>query len=138
MASPSFQLDLSPEPDLHPLYPTPGYITPLLSPHSGLAPSQKEELVAHCLIRSCVYGDLSVLSYLLGDQAQAYVDLSIRDEDGLGLISLAIHGFGAESEHDVEREECVRLLIAQGADVSADKGANCLVRTFHLVLTNCI
>ncbi|KNZ78519.1 Dilute domain-containing protein C25B8.08 [Termitomyces sp. J132] len=43
------------------------------------------------------------------------------DEDGLGLVSLAIHGFGAESERDVEREECVRLLIAQGADLGADK-----------------
>ncbi|GAW06078.1 Dilute domain-containing protein [Lentinula edodes] len=45
----------------------------------------------------------------------------MRDEDGVGLVSLTIQGFGAESERDVEREECVRLLIAQGADLSADK-----------------
>jgi hypothetical protein len=126
------QFDLSPEPDLHPLYPTPAYISPLLSPHSGLSPPQKAELVAHCLTRACVFGDHSVVSYLLGDsQAQPYVDLGIRDEDGLGLISLAIHGFGAESDHDVEREECVRLLIAQGADISADKGTRLSFSPLH-------
>jgi hypothetical protein len=116
-------MDFSPEPDLHPLYPTTAYVALLLSSHSGLAPVQKAELVAHCMARACVFGELSVLQYLLSDpQAQGYVDLSIRDEDGLGLISLAIHGFGAESERDVEREECVRLLIAQGADMSPDNG----------------
>jgi hypothetical protein len=79
--------------------------------------------VAHCVTRACAFGDIAVLSYLLGDhEAQLYVDLGIRDEDGVGLVSLTIHGFGADSERDVEREECVRLLIAQGADVSADKG----------------
>ncbi|KAK0464906.1 DIL domain-containing protein [Desarmillaria tabescens] len=115
-------LDLSPEPDLHPLYPSTAYIAVLLSSHSGLTPDQKAELVAHCLARSCVFGELSVLQYLLSDpHAQSYVDLGIRDEDGQGLISLAIHGFGAESERDVEREECVRLLIAQGTDMSPDK-----------------
>lgn len=116
-------MDFSPEPDLHPLYPSPGYIAPLLSPHSGLAPVQKTELVTHCLTRSCVFGDLSVLSYLLSDsQAQNYIDLGVRDEDGLGLISTTILGFGSESERDVEREECVRLLIAQGADIQGDNG----------------
>ncbi|KAK0245580.1 DIL domain-containing protein [Armillaria nabsnona] len=115
-------LNLSPEPDLHPLYPSTAYIAVLLSSHSGLTPDQKAELVAHCLARSCIFGELSVLQYLLSDpQAQSYVDLGIQDEDGQGLISLAIHGFGAESERDVEREECVRLLIAQGADMSPDK-----------------
>ena len=124
MASSSHQrFDLSPEPDLHPTYPGVGIIAPLLSPHSGLAPAQKSELVAHCLSRACLFGDLTVLSYLLTDpHAQAHVDLAMRDEDGVGLVSLAIHGFGAESEHDVEREECTRLLIAQGADLSADNG----------------
>ncbi|KAG7450605.1 uncharacterized protein BT62DRAFT_943511 [Guyanagaster necrorhizus] len=123
MPSSSLQsLDLSPEPDLHPLYPSTAYIAVLLSSHSGLTPDQKVELVAHCLARSCIFGELSVLQYLLSDpQAQSYVDLGIHDEDGQGLISLAIHGFGAESERDVEREECVRLLIVQGADMSPDK-----------------
>jgi hypothetical protein len=116
-------MDLSPEPDLHPLYPATGHIAPLLSSHSGLSPLQKAELVSHCLTRSCVFGDLQVISYLLGDsEAQPYLDLSVRDEDGLGLISITILGFGSESERDVEREECVRLLIARGADVSGDNG----------------
>src|ERR1700683_5277454 len=126
-------MDLSPEPDLHPLYPAPGYIAPLLAAHSGLSPAQKAELVSHCLTRSCVFGDLQVLSYLLVDsQAQAYIDLNVRDEDGLGLISIAILGFGAESERDVEREECVRFLIGQGADVSGDNGAYISTLRTHL------
>jgi hypothetical protein len=132
-------MDLSPEPDLHPLYPAPGYIAPLLSSRSGLSPPQKAELVSHCLTRSCVFGDLQVLSYLLGDShAQPYVDLSLRDEDGLGLISIAILGFGSESERDVEREECVRLLIAQGADVGGDNGV-CLdfVAVVALIFLTC-
>ncbi|KDQ63484.1 hypothetical protein JAAARDRAFT_119045 [Jaapia argillacea MUCL 33604] len=119
MASSSFQrLDLSPEPDLHPLYPLPSQIAPLLSRHSGLSPAQKSELVSHCMSRACVFGDLSLLSYLFTDsQAQAYVDLGVQDEDGLSLISVTILGFGSESERDVEREECVRLLASQGADI---------------------
>lgn len=122
MASSSLRsVDLSPEPDLHPLYPTTAHIAVLLSSHSGLTPDQKAELVRHCLTRACLFGELPILQFLLSDsQAQAYVDLGTRDEDGLGLVSLAIHGFGAESERDVEREECVRLLIAQGADTSPD------------------
>jgi hypothetical protein len=116
-------LDLSPEPDLHPLYPTTAYIESLLSSHSGLAPVQKAELVAHCLSRSCAFADLALLQFLLSDpRTQVFVDLCTRDEDGIGLVSLAIHGFGAESDRDVEREECVRLLVAQGADRSPDNG----------------
>lgn len=124
MASTSLtRLDLSPEPDLHPLYPTTAYISSLLTSQSGLAPTQRTELVSHCLTRSCTFGELPVLQHLLTDrQAQPYVDLGFRDEDGLGLVSLTIHGFGADSERDVEREECVRLLIAQGADMQADIG----------------
>jgi hypothetical protein len=127
-------LDFSLEPDLHPLYPTSSYISHLLSPDSGLAPSQKSELVSHCLSRACIFGDLSLLQYLLSDhQVQPYVDLSTREEDGLSLISLAILGFGSESERDVEREECVRLLIAQGADpISADKGERFRSRLCYL------
>jgi hypothetical protein len=119
-------MDLSPEPDLHPLYPTTTYIAELLSSNSGLTPDQRAQLVAHCMARSCVFAELTVMQYLLADQqAQTYIDLGVRDEDGVGLVSLAIHGFGAESDRDVEREECVRLLIAQGADLSADKGGVC-------------
>jgi hypothetical protein len=124
MALKSLQrLDFSPEPDLHPLYPTTTYIASLLSPHSGLSSTQRAKLVVHSLSRACVFGELSVLQYLVSDpQAQPHVDLGIRDEDGLGLVTLVIYGFGADSDRDVEREECVRLLIAQGADLGADKG----------------
>lgn len=116
-------LEFSPEPDLHPLHPTIPNIALLLSSHSGLAPSQKAELVTHCLTRACVFGDLQVLSYLVSDpQAQAFVDLGIRDDEGLGLVSLTIHGFGSESDKDVEREECVRLLVSQGSSLVADEG----------------
>lgn len=117
-------LDLTPEPDLHPLYPSPGQIAHLLSPHSGLDPLQKAVLVSHSLSRACLFGDLSLLQYLLFDhQAQPFVDLGARDEDGLGLVSQSIQGFGAESDRDIEREECARLLIAQGADVlNPDEG----------------
>jgi hypothetical protein len=117
-------LDLTPEPDLHPLYPSPSQIGHLLSAHSGLDPSQKAVLVSHCLSRACLFGDLTLLQYLLTDhQGQPYVDLGARDDDGLGFISQTIQGFGSESDREVEREECVRLLIAQGADVqNADNG----------------
>ena len=124
MAVTSLQrFDLSPEPDLHPLYPTTTYLTSLLSPHSGLSSTQRAKLVSHSLSRACVFGELSLLQYLLSDpQTRPHVDLRTRDEDGLGLVTLVIHGLGADSDRDVEREECVRLLIAQGADLGADKG----------------
>lgn len=124
MASTSLKpLDFSPEPDLYPLYPTLIHISHFLAAHTGLTPLQKSHLVAHCLSRVCIFADISVLQYLLSDpQAQVHVDLSITDDDGMGLISLAIQGFRADSDRDIEREECVRLLVAQGADMAADKG----------------
>ncbi|KAI0361327.1 hypothetical protein OH77DRAFT_1417565 [Trametes cingulata] len=112
-------VDLTVEPDLQPLYPTPAQISDLLSPNVGLSPSQKAELVTHSLVRACVFADITLLSFLLSDpQAQAFVDLSKQDEDGLGLISIAILGFGSESERDIEREECVRLLVSEGCYVN--------------------
>ncbi|KAI0788667.1 DIL domain-containing protein [Abortiporus biennis] len=112
-------VDFTVEPDLQPLYPTPAQISHILSPNVGLSPSQKQQLVSHCLTRACVFGDLSLLSYLLSDpQAQTHLDLGKQDEDGLGLISMTILGFGSEGDRDVEREECVRMLIAEGADVN--------------------
>nr|GAT44119.1 predicted protein [Mycena chlorophos] len=108
-------------PDLRPLFPQTVYIAELLSANSGLTPDQRAELVSHSLTRACVFAELNVLQFLLADQqAQPYVDLGVRDDDGIGLVTLAIHGFGAESDRDVEREECVRLLISQGADLSPD------------------
>ncbi|KAI3622065.1 dil and ankyrin domain containing protein [Moniliophthora roreri] len=144
MLSPSSShSSFDPEPDLQPAYPTPSTLTLTLSSHSGLSPDQKTVLVQHSLTRACVYGDLGLLQWLLVDgTASQYADLSVKDEDGVGLVSLTIHGFGRRSpnsdsvgmdimdemdegmgdglERDVEREECVRLLIAQGADVSGD------------------
>ncbi|KAJ3826182.1 DIL domain-containing protein [Lentinula raphanica] len=118
----SSSLDLSPEPDLYPIYPTTALIAVQLSSHSGLNPDQKAQLVRHCLTRACIFGDLSILQYIFSDpQAHPFIDLGLRDEDGVGFVSLTIQGFGSELERDVEREECVRLLIAQGADLSADK-----------------
>lgn len=113
------QIHITVEPDLQPIYPTPAQLSHLLSPNVGLSPNQKGVLVSHCLTRACVFGDFSLLSYLLSEpQAQPHIDLGKHDEDGLGLMSVTISGFGMESERDVEREECVRLLIAEGADVN--------------------
>ncbi|KAF8587324.1 hypothetical protein K439DRAFT_1652322 [Ramaria rubella] len=117
--SPLASFAFAPEPDLHPLYPTATYVDPLLSPNSGLSPPQKHDLVQHSLSRACTFADLALLAYLLADpNPRSYVDLAIQDEDGLGLISTTILGFGGESERDVEREECVRLLVSEGADVT--------------------
>lgn len=120
MASVSFE----PEPDLAPLYPTPTTVSPLLLPNFGLHNGQKAQLVTHCLIRACVFGELSLLTYLLRDpHAQSHVDLCIRDDEDTGLISTTILGFGSDSDRDIEREECVRLLLSEGADVDTpDKG----------------
>ena len=131
MASASFE----PEPDLNPLYPTPTTVAPLLSPNFGLEPAQKAQLVTHCLTRACVFGDFSLLTYLLRDpQAQPHVDLCIRDEEDIGLVSTTILGFGADLDRDIEREECVRLLLSEGADVETpDKGMfSFSFRTFHI------
>lgn len=76
------------------------------------------------MTRACAFADLAFFQYILHDpQAHPFLDLNAQDEDGLVYISLIIHGFGSESERDVEREECVRLLINEGADVNVpDKG----------------
>jgi len=116
-------MDFYPEPDLHPLYPAVSQLSSQFSSHSGLTREQKAKLAAHCLIRSCVFGDFTVLQFLLSDpQTQSHLDLGFRDEDGVGLISLTIQGFGGDADRDIEREECVRLLASQGADMLADKG----------------
>ena len=131
MASASLQ----PEPDLAPLYPTAATVSPLLSPNFGLESAQKAQLVAHCLVRACVFGELSLLTYLLRDpQSQPHVDLCIRDEEDIGLISTTILGFGSDSDRDIEREECVRLLLSEGADVETpDKGVFSIsLYAFHI------
>jgi hypothetical protein len=116
-------MDLSPEPDLHPPYPAVALLSSQIGSQSGLNPAQKAKLVAHSLIRSCIFGDFTLLQFLLNDpQTQSHVDLGFRDEDGVGLISLTIQGFSGDIDRDIEREECVRLLASQGADMLADKG----------------
>lgn len=128
--------DLTVEPDLQPICPTTTQVAHLLSPNVGLAPVQKAELVSHCLTRSCVFGDLTLLTFLLTDsQAQSYVDLGKRDEDGLGLISVTILGFGSETDRDIEREECVRLLIFEGCDVTLED--NGILLPFIYGMTSC-
>jgi hypothetical protein len=120
------QIDLTPEPDLHPIYPTAAFISLLLSGDSGLNPSQKTELVAHSAHRACIFADLQLLQFLALDaQAQAFLDLGNTDEDGLTLADVAIMGFGAESDRDVEREECVRFLVGQGLDVNHTDNGTC-------------
>jgi len=116
-------MDITPEPDLHPLYPSTAHVAVSLSSHSGLTPSQKSKLVQHCLTRACLFADISLLQYLLSDSsAQPHVDLSLRDDEGIGLVSLTIHGFGGDSDRDLDREEVVRLLVSQGADLKPDAG----------------
>jgi hypothetical protein len=118
-SSPQPPIDLTLGPDLHPIYPSPSTLTPLLEPYSTLDQTQRGQLVLHSLGRACLFGDLSLLSFLFSDpQSQAFVDLDICDEDRVGLVSLTIFGFGPESDRDVEREECVRLLVSEGADVN--------------------
>lgn len=124
-------IDILSQPDLHPLYPTPVQISDLLT---SLSSADKSELIAHCASRASTFGDLPLLLHLITEpHARAHLDLGTRDEDGLGLISLAIHGFGGDNDRDVEREECVRLLVTHGADMQPDNG----MLTFQLVRTSC-
>lgn len=136
MPSSQQNMNFVPEPDLHPLYPTPSEISRLLSSNSGLTPTQKHTLVAHCMTRSCVFADISFLQYILRDpHAQSFIDLDFQDEDGLVYASVIILGFGSESDRDVEREECVRLLVSEGANMNIpDKGRPTLIVQLPLLL----
>ncbi|KZT44540.1 hypothetical protein SISSUDRAFT_1056879 [Sistotremastrum suecicum HHB10207 ss-3] len=112
-------IDLTPKPDLQPIYPTPSQVSVLISPSSSLTPAEKRAFVAHCLHRACIFGDLALLSYLLADpHVRPFVDLDVQDEDGFGPVTTIIMGFGSDSDREVEREECIRLLVAEGADIN--------------------
>src|SRR5258708_23941017 len=113
----------TPEPDLHPLYPEPQYVEQLLI-DAGLSPQQKQTLVEHSLLRACTFADLPLLTFLLSDsRPRPFIDLDFRDEGDLSLISTTILGFGSVTDRHTEREECVRSLIQEGADLnSADHG----------------
>lgn len=110
---------------LSPSLPTPALLAAHLSSDSQTSDADKRALVAHSLHRACLFGDQGLLTFLLHDPvARSLVDLNARDEDGVSLVSLAIQGFTptlepgeTDIERDVEREECVRLLVQQGADI---------------------
>ncbi|KAH7340418.1 DIL domain-containing protein [Rhizoctonia solani] len=109
---------------LLPSLPTPALLAVHLSSDSKDTEDEKRALVAHALNRGCLFGDQGLLTFLLHDPAaRALANLDAKDEDGVSLVSLAIQGFTPRLEHeenderDVEREECVRLLVQQGADI---------------------
>ncbi|CAE6471778.1 unnamed protein product [Rhizoctonia solani] len=106
-----------------PSLPTPALLAVHLSSDSKDTEKDKRALVAHALNRACLFGDQGLLTFLLHDPAaRTLADLNAQDEDGVSLVSLAVQGFTPKldqevDERDVEREECVRLLVQQGADV---------------------
>ncbi|KAF8610615.1 hypothetical protein BDV93DRAFT_463648 [Ceratobasidium sp. AG-I] len=110
---------------LTPSLPTPALLAIHLSSHSQRTDEEKRALVAHSLHRACLFGDQGLLTFLLHDPvARSLVSLDACDEDRVSLVSLAIQGFtpslepgDTDIERDVEREECVRLLVQQGANV---------------------
>ncbi|CAE6432783.1 unnamed protein product [Rhizoctonia solani] len=111
--------------NLLPSLPTPALLAVHLSSDSKDTEDEKRVLVAHALNRACLFGDQGLLTFLLHDPAaRALVNLDAQDEDGVSLVSLTIQGFTptleseeSDNERDVEREECVRLLVQQGADI---------------------
>lgn len=122
-------------PDLLPPYPSILYLQSLLGPPSQLTQSQSTTLIQHSLERACLFADLPLLSFILHNPAsRAYLDLDVKDEDGLSLVSQSILGFnGSDSDRDLEREECIRLLIAEGVNLdSSDAGMIIYNITFKL------
>ncbi|KIM30850.1 hypothetical protein M408DRAFT_271449 [Serendipita vermifera MAFF 305830] len=113
-----------PQPDLHPLYPTPLILSNQLSVSSTLTPAECTTLVNHSLIRACTFGDLALLTFILHDgKCNKWADLELKDEDNVTPIGICIMGFrpndgDADLEREMEREECVRLLIKQGVELS--------------------
>lgn len=103
--------------DLAPPYPTPASLYQQFS-SKVLSIDQRRALSNHSLARACLFADLTLLTFLVNDAtAKFLVDLTAKDEDGLGLVSQSILGFGEELERNVDREECIRLLILRGAPV---------------------
>ncbi|CAE6534475.1 unnamed protein product [Rhizoctonia solani] len=108
---------------LLPSLPTPALLAVHLSSDSKDTEDEKRALVTHALNRACLFGDQGLLTFLLHDPAaRTLTNLDARDEDGVSLASLTVQGFTPKLDHevderDVEREECVRLLVHQGADI---------------------
>lgn len=131
-----------PQPDLHPLYPTPSGLSSQLSVSSTLTPGECTTLVNHSLIRACVFGNLPLLSFILHDaKCNKWADLELKDEDGVTPIGVCIMGFrphdgDADLEREMEREECVRLLIKQGVELSTTD--NCESRAYSRCFHGCL
>lgn len=122
----SDSIDFISQPDLYPIYPTPQTLVELLD-GPALTIDQRRILVAHSLSKAVLFGDIALLTFILRNSlTRNHVDLSVVDEDGLGLVSQAILGFGEESDRDVEREESVRLLISEGADIVTGDSGMCV------------
>ncbi|CAE6426696.1 unnamed protein product [Rhizoctonia solani] len=106
-----------------PSLPTPALLAVHLSSDSKDTEETKRALVAHALNRACLFGDQGLLTFLLHDPtARTLANLNAQDEDGVSLVSLTVQGFTPKldqevDDRDVEREECVRLLVQQGADI---------------------
>lgn len=111
--------------DLRPLYPTPPLLSHHLSASSTLTPDERRTLVNHSLTRACMFADMVLLTFLLyDDRCNRWLELETQDEDGNSMISSCILGFrgveaGNDVERELEREECVRLLVKEGADLSS-------------------
>lgn len=119
----SDSIDFISQPDLYPIYPTPQTLVELLD-GPALTVEQRRILVAHSLSKAVLFGDIALLTFILRNSLTTnHVDLSVVDDDGLGLVSQAILGFGEESDRDIEREESIRLLISEGADISIGDSA---------------
>lgn len=127
--------------DLHPIYPTAAVLSQSLDSSSTLTPLERTTLVNHSLSRACSFANLSLLTFLLKDErCNRWVELEGRDEDGATAVTVCIMGFrgavelenghqghGEESdvEREMEREECVRLLVHEGADLTSTD--NCML-----------
>lgn len=104
--------------DLSPPYPSPTSLEHQLA-SKVLSIDQLKSVLNHSLERACLFADITLLSFLLNHvPAKTLIDLRIRDEDGLCIISQCIQGFSENGDADIDREECIRLLVTHGASVS--------------------
>ncbi|EJU01084.1 DIL-domain-containing protein [Dacryopinax primogenitus] len=119
------------EPDLAPLQPKPVDLLPLLGDPDHLSVSQKRALASHALRHALLFADIALLIFLLNDPtAKPSLDLTIADEDGRGVLTIAMMGFGTEdAEREMDREECCRMLLVAGASI--EKGDNAGWTPFH-------
>lgn len=104
--------------DLSPPYPSPTSLEHQLV-SKVLSIDQLRSLLNHSLARACLFADLTLLSFLLNHAtAKELIDLRAQDDDGLGIVSQSIQGFSENGDADIDREECIRLLVSHGASIS--------------------